>query len=105
MESYGRLVTRSNIYVECGNIPPSKGDGPRKSWRMRREKDRDAYKGKCQKESLFKEEPELVKRSNDLSVNAFVMRRTYYAGRSGNWEGQKQEIQKMARSVHGQVSR
>ena len=43
-------------------------------------------------ESPFFEELELVKRSSDLSFNAFLMRRAQYAVKSGHWEGHKEQF-------------
>ena len=54
----------------------------------------EGIQGTWQKESPHKEELELVKRSNDLSVNAYLLRRAYYAGRPGNWEFYKEECEK-----------
>ena len=69
------------MYEECGNISPSRGSGPKKFWRMLRKK------GRHTRQSPFKEELELVKRKNDLGVNAMLMRRAYHAGRSGRRDG------------------
>ena len=41
-----------------------------------------------QLESPFKEVLEQIK----MSCNAFMMRRAYWAGRAGNWEGFKEEF-------------
>ena len=40
----------------------------------------------------FKEVLEQVKRHIDTDCDAHMMRRAYCAGRSGNWEGFKEEI-------------
>ena len=45
----------------------------------------------CQLESLFEEVLEQVK--GDTDCNAYMMRRAYYAVKSGNWEGFKEEFQ------------
>ena len=54
----------------------------------------EGIQGNWQMESPFKEELELVKRSSDLSCNAYLMRRAYHAGKSGNWEGHEEAHQK-----------
>ena len=82
------------MYVECGSIftieratteavladaEKEKLEGLRDNWQL---------------ESPLKEELELVNRSSDMSKSANLMRRAHFAGRSGNWEGYKEEVQK-----------
>ena len=50
--------------------------------------------GNWQTESPFNEELDMIKRSNDLCVNGFLMRRAYHAGKSGTWESYNEEFQK-----------
>ena len=45
--------------------------------------------GLWQLEPSFKEVPEQIKKSSDRNCNAYLMRRAYYAGKSGYWEGYK----------------
>ena len=55
------------------------------------EKERQAgLQGKGQLEPPFKEVLEQIKRSSDMSCDAYSMRRAYYAGKSGDWEGCKE---------------
>ena len=49
----------------------------------------EGTQGKWQLESPFNEVLEQVKKSSDLSCNACLMRRAYYAGKPGDWEGYK----------------
>ena len=65
----------------------------------------DGIQGIWLKESPFKQEMELVKRSSDLSFNGLILRRTYYAGMSGDWESYKEEIKNKASSVYGQENK
>ena len=59
------------------------------------EKDRQAgSQGDWQKETPYKEELELVRRSSGLSFSGLLMRRAYYAGRSGDWESYQEEFRK-----------
>ena len=45
-------------------------------------------------ESPVKEVLEQVKKHTDMGCNGYMMRRAYYAERSGNWEGFKEKFQK-----------
>ena len=45
-------------------------------------------------ESPVKEVLEQVKKHTDMGCNGYMMRRAYYAERSGNWEGFKEKFRK-----------
>ena len=47
----------------------------------------EGIQGKWQMESPFREVLEQIKKSSDVSCNAYLVRRAHYAGKSGDWEG------------------
>ena len=49
----------------------------------------EGIQGQWQLESPFKEVMEQIEKHSDMSCNAYIMRRAYYAGEAGSWEGFK----------------
>ena len=60
--------------------------------RTRRKKWQEGTQGVWQKEPPYKEELELVKRSNDLGFGGLLLRRVNNAGRPSDWESFKEEF-------------
>ena len=66
--------------------------GPDQCWKLWTRK--NGTDGGWQQEALYKEELELVRHSNDLRFEGFLMRRAYYAGKSGDWKSYLEEFLK-----------
>ena len=61
---------------------------------MPTKKRQEGIEGCWQKESPYKEELERVKRSGNLSFSRLLMRRAYFAEKSGDWESYLEEFRK-----------
>ena len=89
---YGRFLGVNNFYAACGNTSLSKEYGQNRYWRMPRRTSTKEYKV-----TSLQRSPGTVKECSDTDCDAHMMRRACYAGKSGNWEGFKEEFRKKAK--------